>query len=114
MRHGLRRDSEEVTGLTAPEIDREGMAPTTDEPVLVSNLNRLIAEDRQIVAQRDLIAILIEDRDHRALPRRQVPALQNHGASRCHHAKVTCSGRIVLHHARQRDDIPLAGEHELP
>ena len=73
MRHRLRRDSEEVTGLTAPEIDREGMAPTTDEPVLVSNLNRLIAEDRQIVAQRDLVTILIEDRDHRALPRRQVP-----------------------------------------
>ena len=113
MRHGLRGDGEEVTGLTTPEVDREGMTPTTDEPVLVSNLNRLIAEDRQIFAQRNLVAILIEDRDHRALPCRQVPALENHGASRCHHAKVTCSDRIILQHARHRNDIPLAGEHEL-
>ena len=95
---------------TAPQVHCERIPAFTDEPVLITDLDPPVAENAALSIYFDRIPLLVDHRNNRALPRRQIPALENHRSrlsTICHHTNIS---RVARLDARHRDHVPLTGE----
>ena len=101
---------EQVAASTAPQVHCKRIPAFTDEPVLITDLDPLIVENAAVPVHFDGIFLLVDHGNNRALPSRQIPALENHRSrlsTICHH---TNDSRVARLDARHRDHVPLTGE----